>query len=94
MKKQLASLAIVAVLSGCATSSHKVSTTDPTTKVTTTTVDKSSQSDNAALNFLSSTVKIGGDLVTAILPPFIPVIVGGLTHPVTTTPAAPASATP
>lgn len=75
----------VTLLAGCATSSHKVTTVDPTTNVSTTTSDKSSQPDNSALTVIGEGVKIIGDVVTAVLPPLIPVVVGGLTHPVVST---------
>lgn len=85
--RHLSLITLAAALAGCATQTHKVTATDPATNTTTTTVDKSSQSDNATLNVVGAGVKIVGDTLTAILPPLIPVIVDGLTKPVTT-PAA------
>lgn len=86
MKKHITSLVLIATLTGCATHSLTTKTTD-TSGATTVTQDKTSQSDNAALTFLGETIKVGGDIIGAVLPPFIPVIVSGLTSPVTTAPS-------
>lgn len=84
MKKTITLISLTALLAaGCATQSHTVTATDAA-GVKTVTQDKSSQSDNAALTVVGQGVKLVGDVVTAILPPFIPVIVDGLTKPITT----------
>lgn len=79
MKKTVSSVLISALLvCGCATHTQTVKAPDGTV---TTTTDK--QSDNTALQVVGQVVKIGGDVVTAVLPPLIPVIVGGVSGAIT-----------
>jgi uncharacterized lipoprotein YajG len=91
MKKFIMSVGLVALLAGCATQSHTSTTTDAN-NTTTVSKDKSSQPDNSVLTVVGKGVDIIGDVVSAILPPLVPVIVNGVTHPaVNTNSVAPAN---